>query len=321
MITDYGFDESLTNFEGLGPKLLPLTKKPGQKNFKKIWAGSEKLKGETIWMDRSKITSGFCDAAIKFMKKAEADKKPFYVNLWPDDVHSPFFPPLDKWGNKSKRDIYLGVLKAMDDQFARLFDYVKKSETLKNNTLILICSDNGFEPGAGQAGPLKGCKTNLYEGGIRSSLVVWGLGLISKEKMGSRNKTSLFSAIDILPSLLTIAGAKGEANTQYDGEDLSAVILGRSDDSRKQPIFYRRPPDRKNFYGYKDLPDLAIRKGNFKLLCDFDGGRPLLYDITRDEGETKNLASQYPEKVKELAKLAMDWNKTMPTDAGNQTQK
>ena len=52
---------------------------------------------------------------------AVKDKKPFYINLWPDDVHSPFWPPVDKWGN-GKRELYLSVLQEMDRQLGKLFD-------------------------------------------------------------------------------------------------------------------------------------------------------------------------------------------------------
>ena len=42
---------------------------------------------------------------------------------------------------------------------------------------------------------------------------------------------------------------------------------------RKEPIFFRRPPDRDSFFGVKNLPDLAVRSGKWKLLCEYDGSR------------------------------------------------
>jgi arylsulfatase A-like enzyme len=315
-ITDYGFDASLTNFEGMGAKLLPLTLKPGQKKPGRIWGNAVRLGKPVTWMQRSKITGGFVDAAIPFMDKAHKDGKPFYINLWPDDVHSPFWPPVEKWGKGGKRGLYLAVLEAMDDQFGKLFDYVRSNDKLRNNTLVLICSDNGFEPGAGRAGPMKGCKTNLYEGGIRSSLVVWAPGFMAKQKIGSRNKNSVFSAIDLVPSLIRFAGAKPVANVNYDGEDVLDTVLGKSLASRSNPIFFRRPPDRKNFYGYKQLPDMAVRDKQWKLLCDYDGGRPQLFNILEDQSEKNNLATNQPEVVKALTARLLKWNATMPKDNG-----
>jgi len=87
-IGEYGFDESLTNFEGLGPKLLPLTQRPDGR-VGRIWADAERLGKPVTWMQRSEITTGFIDAAIAFIDKAHQSDKPFYINLWPDDVLAP----------------------------------------------------------------------------------------------------------------------------------------------------------------------------------------------------------------------------------------
>ena len=309
-ITDYGFDESLTNFEGMGPKLLPLTMEPGWEEPGRIWADAEILGGPVTWMQRSTITGGFVDAAMEFIRKSEAEKKPFYINVWPDDVHSPFFPPVEKWG-KNKRELYLAVLEEMDRQLAPLFDYVRGNKDLRDNTLILICSDNGHEPGAGEAGILKGCKTNLFEGGIRSSLITWGPGLLNRKAVGTRNKTSVFAAIDFLPSLLKLTGAKPPANVSYDGEEILNTLLGKSEASRMAPIFFSRPPDRKDFYGFKNLPDLAVRHGQWKLLCDYDGGRPNLFNVITDPGESTNLAEEYPETSRELSNMVTTWYQSM----------
>ena len=308
-IKKYGFDESLTNFEGMGPKLLPLTM-TGDGKAGKIWGAATILGGPVTWMQRSKITGGFIDAAIGFMGKARETGKPFYVNLWPDDVHSPFWPPADKYNDakkKGKRGLYIAVLEAMDRQFGKLFDYVRKNEKLRDNTLILICSDNGPEKGAGRAGNLKGYKTHLFEGGTRSSLVAWAPGLMPRQALGSRNKDSVFAAIDLAPSLLKLTGAKPPANADYDGEDVLATLLGKSKASREAPIFFSRPPDRKSFYGFDNLPDLAMRHGKWKLLCDYDGGRGQLYNVITDPGESSNVAAEQPEVAKELTKKATDW--------------
>ena len=311
-ITEYGFDESLTNFEGMGPKLLPLTKDETGK-VGRIWQDAEILGEPFTWMQRSEITTGFVDAALNFISEANKEGKPFYVNLWPDDVHSPYWPPFEEYGlakEAGKRALYLAVLEAMDKQMGKLFDYIQSDDELKENTLILFCSDNGPELGAGKAGDLKGYKTHLYEGGIRSSLIVWGPGFINKSAVGSRNKESVFSAIDFTPSLL--AFTESPKTSMTDGENVIETILGRSDDSRQAPIFYSRPPDRKNYYGIENLPDLAVRDGKWKLLCDYDGSRPELYNISEDPGETKNLAEANSEVVKRLIKDVTSWYASMP---------
>ena len=102
-ITEYGFDQSLTNFEGMGPKLLPYPQTgAGSKQTGKNLGGCRAPGQGVRWMQRSKITEGFVEEAIPFIKKAQDEGKPFYLNLWPDDVHSPFWPPTAKWGDGSK---------------------------------------------------------------------------------------------------------------------------------------------------------------------------------------------------------------------------
>jgi uncharacterized sulfatase len=292
-ITAYGFDESLTNFEGIGPKLLhrmtSLDEEGKITHERFVPEAEELLGGPVTWMERSEITTGYVNAAQKFIGKATAENNPFYINLWPDDVHDPFYPPLDKW-KKTDRERFLVVLEEMDRQLAPLFDRIRQDPALRENTLILICSDNGHVPGGGSGGPLKGYKTMLYEGGIRSPLIVWGPDLVPEEAVGARNRTSVFSAIDLVPSLLSLAGAKPPAGVSA------------------------RPCDRKNFYGFENLPDLAVRHGKWKLLCDYDGGRPHLYNVISDPGESSNLAEAHPDVAEDLTRRVIDWYQSMPTN-------
>ncbi|MCP4452366.1 MAG: sulfatase-like hydrolase/transferase [Planctomycetes bacterium] len=312
-ITDYGFDVSLTNFEGMGPKLLPLTLKPGQDKPGRIWGDAERLGEGGRWMLRSKITQGFIDEAIPFMAKAVKNKKPFYINLWPDDVHSPFWPPVDKWGN-GKRELYLSVLQEMDRQLGKLFDTICLDKSLRDNTLILVCSDNGPELGAGVAGPFRGYKTHLYEGGVRSSLVAWGPGLLAQRN--HVNRESVFSAIDLVPTLLDITGTPRAQGVTYDGVSVPDTLLGKTHASRNAPIFFRRPPDRDAFYNVDDLPDLAVRAGKWKFLCEYDGAEPQLYNMETDRGETRNVAADHPKVVARLSGLLTAWHQSMPPDKG-----
>jgi len=316
-ITTYGFDESLTNFEGMGPKLLPLTLKPGDQQPGKIWADAERLGKPFTWMLRSKITTGFIDAAIPFIEKAGRERKPFYINLWPDDVHGPWWPPVDKWA-EGKRARYLAVLEEMDRQLGKLFDHIRNTPSLRGNTLVLVCSDNGHETGAGSAGPLRGAKTQLYEGGIRSPLIVWGPGILQKDKTGAHNETSVFAAIDLVPSLHALADVKPPANVVFDGEDVSATLTGKTAGSRRAPIFWRRPPDRKSSPPLitEIQPDLAVRDGKWKLLCEYDGSKPKLYNLETDRAEAVNLAAKHREIVKRLTAAVTVWHRSMPPDNG-----
>lgn len=316
LITEYGFDASLTNFEGLGPRVLPLKDAFDGRPPQKHALGSDRLgRGPILWRDRSLVTESFTSAALKFAKQAVSNSQPFYINVWPDDVHSPFFPPKARRGDGSKRTLYHGVLDTMDEQLGVLFDWIRNDRNLRDNTLILVCSDNGPEPGAGSAGPFRGFKTHLYEGGIRSPLIAWGPGLLEKTRAGFHNTTSVLAAIDLVPSLLEIAGVQ-PPDPKFDGVALPEVLLGRSTGSRDRPLFFRRPPDRDSFYGIPDLPDLAIRSGNWKLLCEYDGSDPQLFDLAKDRGEKNDLADSHPDEVEKLRRLLLAWHRSMPPDNG-----
>ncbi|MBM3881665.1 MAG: N-acetylgalactosamine-6-sulfatase [Verrucomicrobia bacterium] len=313
----YGFDESLTNFEGLGPRVLPLLEAYDGQPARRHALGSDQLgQGPIAWADRSQVTAAFVAGAIRFIQHAQANGQPFYLNLWPDDVHSPFFPPKDRRGDGSPRSRYLGVLETVDEQLGVLFDFIRSREALRAHTLILVCSDNGPEPGAGQAGPFRGYKTMLYEGGVRSPLLVWGPGLIPAERAGTVNRQSVLAAIDLVPSLLAVAGVPGPAGIEFDGVALPEVLLGQARSSRNRPLFFRRPPDRDRFYGVDDLPDLAVRDGRWKLLCEYDGSDAQLYDLEADRGETVNLASSQPAVVQRLSEAVIEWHRAMPPDHG-----
>src|SRR6056297_713102 len=231
LIGAYGFDSSLTNFEGLGPRVLPLKDAYDGELPKKHDLGSADLgNGPIRWEDRSQVTAAFVDEALRFIDQSQATEQPFFINLWPDDVHSPFFPPkvLRDETDGSKRQLYYAVLDAMDSQLGKLFDRVRNDPSLRENTVILVMSDNGHEEGAGASDPLRGAKTWLYEGGIRSPLIVWGPGFLAKDAAGTSNDTSVLCALDINRSLYSFAGISPDETVTLDGEDVLPTILGQS---------------------------------------------------------------------------------------------
>jgi len=311
LITDYGFDKSVTQFEGLGDRILPVCDDFDGKPAKRYALGSDKLgRGEITWMDRSKVTSGFVERALQFIRQAKHDGKPFYVDVWPDDVHSPFHPPKALRGDATKKQLYLGVVRAMDEQLAPLFDCIRQDPALRTNTLVIIASDNGPEPGAGSAGIFRGHKGNLYEGGVREPFITWGPGLLTEKAFGTVNDGTVIAGIDLLPSLIELAGLQpGDAN--LDGEDMSASLLGRSQQKRNKPLFWNRPPDRPGEKGEK-WPDLSVRDGDFKLLLMEDGSGAQLYDVAQDPRESRNLANEKTEIARRLSKELLEWRKSLP---------
>lgn len=314
LITEYGFDESITQFEGLGDRYLATYE---TFNYKDGTRGLEKQsaqlgKGEIYWEKRENFTKVFVDRTIQAIENAQKENKPFYINLWPDDIHTPLEPPKHLRGDLSMKARFLGVMNEMDRNMGRLFDYIRNNKELNENTLIVFTSDNGPDKAVNDAGILRGHKTNLYEGGFREPFITWWPGRISPEKNGTKNTETVMAAIDLPLTFMKIAGAKPD-ETEYDGECMLQAISGESQPKRSKSLFWIRPPDRPGYAPDND-PDLAIRKGDYKLLMNFDGTNLQLYNLVKDVGETKNLMENELEKTAELKAELEDWLKNYPHD-------
>lgn len=310
-ITEYGFDESVTQFEGIGERYLATYE---TLSLKEKTRGLEKMsaalgKGEVHWIKREDFTKTYVSRALQAMNRAKDSGKPFYINLWPDDVHAPHEPSKAFRGNGSANDLYKGTINEMDSQLNVLFEYINQNPELRNNTLIIIASDNGPAKGIGSAGNLKGHKGTLYEGGTREPLIVWGPGIISPEKVGKTNTQTVLAGIDLAPSVLHITGTDKSKGVKYDGLDMSSALLGSEQSLRKKPVMWQRPPGVRNFDKNTDNPDLAIREGNYKLLINTDGSNPELYDVVKDEKESDNLVNRYPDLADRLKKKVLKWYK------------
>ncbi len=316
LITEYGFDESVTQFEGLGERYLAIYETFGQwKNGRReLELNSAKLgRGKVHWVSRDKCTEIFVDRTIQAIENAQKENKPFYINLWPDDIHTPLEPPKHLRDDLSMQARFLGVMHEMDKQMGRLFDFIRNNQELKDNTLIIFTSDNGPDKAVNDAGPLRGYKTNLYEGGFREPFIAWWPGKIPKNKVGTKNTETVMAGIDLPLTFMEIAGAKPDKNIEYDGESMLAAISGKEQKKRSKPLFWIRPPDRPG-YGTDNDPDLAIRKGDYKLMMDFDGNNVQLYNLIEDVGESKNLKDDLHEKLAELKKELEAWFKNYPHD-------
>lgn len=125
----------------------------------------------------------------------------------------------------------------------------------------------------------------------------------------------MLCAMDLVPSLMELAGvASGSA--EFDGESVIDILCGNSDASRRKPIYFRRPPDRDRFYGIDDCPDLAMREGQWKLLCEYDGTEALLFDLQADPSETNNLAGSHRDVLDRMTNALLTWHRSMPPDRG-----
>lgn len=311
MITEYGFDESVTQFEGLGERYLATYETLKLKDSTRQLEKSSALlqRGEVHWAKRYEITGKFVDRAIDVIARAKEAGHPFYINLWPDDVHTPLEPSPANRGTGTKHDRYIGVVNELDKELGRIFDFIRNDSALAANTLIIVASDNGPEPGAGSAGALRATKGSLYEGGIREPFIVWSPARMPSRMTGTVNSKNLIVGMDLPASFAALAGVKEKYS--FDGMDVSDALIGKSLPVRAGAVMWQRPPDRKLVEGVQQ-PDLAIREGEFKLLINVDGSGVELYNISTDQNESTNIATKHPDVVKILSAKVLKWYESMP---------
>ncbi len=282
---------------------------------------------------RAKSSAAIVDETIRFITAHR--EGPFYVNAWmliphatlnPTEEQMQAYAGLSPGGKdfpfKSAEQVYYGSVTDMDNQIGRLLDALDKLG-IAQNTLILFSSDNGPEDihvrnaghsGVGSAGPFRGRKRSLYEGGIRVPGIVRWPGRVPAGKI---DNTSVVSGVDWLPTVCKLAGAPVPASHKLDGEDLSDVVLGNPR-ARRTPLMWEW---RFRIIGepFHHSPMLAIREGDWNLLMNPDRSRLELYDLKADPTQLNNVAEKHPELVARLSDKVLAWKKELPsgpTDPG-----
>ena len=293
-IRQYGFDEYASTWESPDPDPL-LTSTDW------IWAKSDSVKR---W-DR---TAYFVDKTLDFLKRNPG--KPCYINLWPDDVHTPWVPDemtLNEFpkGTEKPRE-FKAVLAELDVQIGRLMAGLK-ALGVDDNTLVVFTSDNGALPTfqGSRSGTFRGSKLSLYEGGIRMPFIV---RYPAQTPRGKVDSLSVLSAVDLLPTFVSLAGKKG-SRPPGDGENRAAVLLGKPD-VRKKPLFWEYGRNNESFRypaGRDKSPNLAIREGNWKLLVNDDGSGAELYNLAIDPSEQTDVSGQQPKLVGTMRSKLLAW--------------
>ncbi|MDB2380260.1 sulfatase [Luminiphilus sp.] len=234
------------------------------------------------------LTARLTKEAVRFIAK-QADQ-PFFLYLPYTMPHLPIFAD-EAFQGKSLAGPYGDTIEEIDWSVGEI---IKALETagLDDNTLVFFSSDNGPWQSAstqfsGSAGPFKGSKQEVYEGGVRVPTVFWWPG-----KVTPKITSELGSVLDLYPTIATITGI--DASTADDGFDLTDSLFTGGASPRNEVALYRKGELR------------AYRKGDYKLHL-FDraqGGSPLetpqLYNLKRDVAERENIAVKHPEIVADL---------------------
>jgi arylsulfatase A-like enzyme len=289
----YGFDEHASTYESPDPDpLITAT------NW--IWSDKDSVKR---W-DRTRY---FVDKTLDFLSRHKG--QPCFINLWPDDVHTPWVPYKDAVNPEEEANLKL-VLKEYDVQIGRLLEGLKKLG-IDKNTIVIFTSDNGPLPAfkGSRTAQLRGSKLSLYEGGIRMPFMISWPGHIPDN---TNDSTSVISALDMLPTLAHLSGIP--LAYQGDGIDRSAVLLGKPA-NRKKEIFWEYGRNNIAFRypaGKDRSPNLAVRADNWKLIMNNDGSDVQLYNIQKDKYETTNVADKEPSIAANLKTKLLEWWNTLP---------
>ncbi len=305
----YGFDEHASTYESPEPH-------PDLTATNWIWSAHDKVKR---W-DRSAY---FVDRTLDFLKRHR--DQPCYVNLWPDDVHTPWVPGQERLaehpnGAEGERSL-IGVLAEYDRQVGRLLAGLKQLG-LDEKTLLIFTSNNGPLPtfqGRRAAG-LRGSKLSLYEGGIRMPFIVRWPG---RAPAGRTDDRTVLGAVDLFPTLCVLAGAPLPKGAALDGVDLSDALLGRAIATRSKGLFWEYGRNEHAFAypkGAGRSPNVAIREGDWKLLVNADGSRRELYNLAADPKESANLAEEQPALASRLGAQALEWRKSLPRPVSASTK-
>ena len=196
---------------------------------------------------------------------------------------------------------YAANVESIDLQFGECLKVIEELGG-KDNTIVIFTSNRGGNsvewskdrPTTSNS-PFREGSGYLYEGGLRRPFLIRGPGITAGGFP--------FSGDDLLPTLAGFCGAP--PNPQATGYDRSKHFRGEAEVLPDRVLYWHFPHYSQSF----GRPGGAIRVGNLKLIEYFEDGRRELFDLAKDIGESKNLAAEKPEVVKELAAKLAAWRK------------
>lgn len=268
---------------------------------------------EAYYQSNTFLTEALTLEAIRSIEYPVSRKQPFYLNFGHYAVHTPimgdkryFQKYLDK-GLDSTEAKYASLIEGMDKSLGDILDFVDK-KGIKNNTVILVLSDNGglaLTPPRGGThlthnAPLRAGKGSVYEGGIRIPFIVRYPALIKAS--GTSHKPVIVE--DVFPTILELAGVRNyKTIQQVDGKTFVPALKDPSITDTSRVLLWHYPNNWQN----KEIPGTnyfsALRKGKWKLVYSQKNNTAQLYDLYADLGEEKDLSAIYPEKTKELINM------------------
>lgn len=256
------------------------------------------------------------DLSVDFIRKNK--EKPFFLLLSPFAVHIPLgamSEKVEKYRKKATQlnrefphPVYAAMIEHCDEMVGRIVDAIE-AEGLTDNTMIIFTSDNGglyrrydyrehADDNVSSLAPLKGEKGSLHEGGVRVPLIVKYPPLVKGGTVCSEPTITF----DFYPTLVDLAGGSLPKNQTIDGLSLKPLLTDPEAKLKRNALHWHYP------HYHHDRPASSIRERDWKLIEYLDGtGDIELYQISKDIGETKNLATEKKGRVADLKKKLNAW--------------
>jgi len=235
-------------------------------------------------------TDVFFNAAMEFISQNK--DRPFFTYLATNAPHVPlqvdesYVAPFREKGLDETTAKTYGMLANLDENTGRLLAHLKK-EGLEENTFLIFMSDNGPTPARFNCG-MRGLKGSVYEGGLRVPFFVrWPSAVRPGVKIDR-----LAAHIDVFPTLLEACGVElASSEHKIDGTSLYPLLQRPDAMWRDRTIYFQwHRGERGELYN-----NCAARTQRYKLV---DGKE--LYDLQEDPAESRNLAAEQPDRVRQM---------------------
>ena len=302
--TKFGFDQSYGSLAG---GINPWNHLYKHGPYSQTWHRNDRLIQE-----KGHVTDLLTKDALRFIKESKG--KPFFLYVPYTAVHTPFDEP-DKWLERVKnvepeRRQYVACLEHMDDSIGQIIDAINKLGQ-KDNTLVIFFSDNGGTNGddssrypntkakgkiKGLNTPLRGWKSQLYEGGIRVPAIAYWPGKIKPKKV-----KALTHVTDWMPTICGLVGYDEKPDLKWDGLNIWPLITNKIEVENKRILYCKGV---NGTYA-------ALHQWPWKLIAG--KGREELFDLSKDPNE-KNDISKKERKIVNSLKRLVNFEAAMDND-------
>ncbi|PWJ57967.1 arylsulfatase A-like enzyme [Dyadobacter jejuensis] len=259
------------------------------------------------------LTDRLTDEALEFMEQYKDSS--FFVNLHYYAVHRPITSRsqtlMDKYMGKEGDAVtgqglgprrkemaaYATMVESVDQNLQRILDFLD-AEGLRQNSVIILTSDNGYNGGQSSNDLMRGSKGYIYEGGIRvPALINW------PGQVEPRRSQVPITVFDYYPTFLDLAGVDNYTG-QLDGHSLTSLFKKDDRKLQKRNIYWHLASQ------YKHGTCSVIRSGPYKLIQFLASGELELYDLAQDPLESDNLVTKEPLLTKRLLADLVHWRQS-----------